>query len=263
MTPYDFVQSDKNILIYRPEFNKITGSVTATILLQQIIYRLQDNDSFFKFKEPCSHELYQEGYSWCEELGFTRREFDYALSALKNLGIVKTKMTMSRLTYYSIDRELFNELFSVLYVNTKSDFTYRANAPLDISKNLLTENTKKRVSKDTPKKDLVNSKKSEFIPPKREEITNYVLENKLCVDIEKFIKYYTASNWKDNKGKQVKNWKLKLITWDTGKGNKQQAQQDLSTIPLDQIKDLDERMAEAERRRQANIDKWEKENGIF
>lgn len=122
---------------------------------------------------------------------------------------------------------------------------------------------KKRVSKDTPKKDLVNSNKSEFTPPKREEILNYVTEHKLCVDIEKFIKYYTASNWRDNKGKQVKNWKLKLITWDTSKGNKQQAQQDLSTIPLDQIKDLDERMAEAERRRQANIDKWEKENGIF
>ena len=121
---------------------------------------------------------------------------------------------------------------------------------------------KKRVSKDTPKKYLVNSNKSEFTPPKREEILNYVTEHKLCVDIEKFIKYYTASNWRDNKGKQVKNWKLKLITWDTSKEVKPK-QQDLSTIPLDKIKDLDERMAEAERRRQANIDKWEKENGIF
>ena len=262
MTPYDFVQSDKNILIYRPEFNKITGSVTATILLQQIIYRLQDNESFFKFKEPCEHELYEEGDSWCEELGFTRREFDSALSTLKNLGIVKTKMTMTRLTYYSIDKDVFNGLFFVLYVNTKSDFTKSTKAPLDISKNLLTENTKKRVSKDTPKKEPVNSNKSEFTPPSREEILNYVTEHKLCVDIEKFIKYYTASNWRDNKGKQVKNWKLKLITWDNG-NNKQPKQQDLSTMPLEQIKDLDERIAEAERRRQANIEKWEAENGIF
>ena len=120
----------------------------------------------------------------------------------------------------------------------------------------------KRVSKDTPKKDLVNSNKSEFTPPKREEILNYVTEHKLCVDIEKFIKYYTASNWRDNKGKQVKNWKLKLITWDTSKEERHK-QQDLSTTPLEQIKDLDERIAEAERRRQANIAKWEEDNGIF
>lgn len=43
---------------------------------------------------------------------------------------------------------------------------------------------------------------------------------------------------------------------------KQPKQQDISTMPLDQIKDLDERMAEAERRRQANIEKWEAENGF-
>ena len=44
---------------------------------------------------------------------------------------------------------------------------------------------------------------------------------------------------------------------------KQPKQQDISTMPLEQIKDLEERMAEAERRRQANIEKWEAENGIF
>lgn len=253
MTPYDFIKQDKDILIYRPEFNKITGSVTASILLQQIIYRLQDNDRFFKFKEPCNHELYQEGDSWCEELGFTRKEFDNSLEKLKSLGIVKTQITMSRLTYYSVNIDVFNTLFSVLYLKHQTDFTKSTKGTLDISNNLLTENTKK-VSKDT-------TKKTEFIPPKREEILNYVKENNLCVDVEKFIKYYTASEWKDNKGKQVKNWKLKLITWDNSKPTTKPT--DLSNIPLDQIQDLDVRMAEAERRRQANIEKWEAENGIF
>lgn len=101
-----------------------------------------------------------------------------------------------------------------------------------------------------------------FIPPTIEDIDIYVQENSLNVDTKKFFKYYTSSEWKDNKGKKVKNWKLKLITWDTSKDNKPK-QQDISTMPLEQIKDLDERMAEAERRRQANIEKWEAENGIF
>lgn len=53
-----------------------------------------------------------------------------------------------------------------------------------------------------------------FIPPTIKEINTYVQENSLNVDTQKFFRYYTASNWKDNKGKAVKNWKLKLVSWD-------------------------------------------------
>jgi len=60
-----------------------------------------------------------------------------------------------------------------------------------------------------------------FIPPTIGDINTYVQENSLNVDTQKFFKYYTASEWKDNKGRAVKNWKLKLISWDNQNAHKQ------------------------------------------
>ena len=97
----EVLKRDKNIITYRPELNAITGSVTATILLQQILFRLGDCEEFYKFKEPCGHRLYKEGDSWCEELGFTRKEFDGAIERLRQNNFVETRITMDRLTFYS------------------------------------------------------------------------------------------------------------------------------------------------------------------
>ena len=68
--------ADKNVILYRKELNELTGSVTATILLQQIIYwGKKTGGEFYKFIEPCKHEKYKSGDSWTEELGFSKREF--------------------------------------------------------------------------------------------------------------------------------------------------------------------------------------------
>lgn len=61
-----------------------------------------------------------------------------------------------------------------------------------------------------------------FIPPTIEDIDIYIQENSLNVDTQKFFKYYSASNWKDNRGRAVKNWKLKLVSWDNQNAPKQQ-----------------------------------------
>ncbi len=42
------------------------------------------------------------------------------------------------------------------------------------------------------------------------EVTAYFVENGYSeISAEKFFNYYSVSEWKDSKGKQVKNWKLK------------------------------------------------------
>lgn len=60
-------------------------------------------------------------------------------------------------------------------------------------------------------------KKEEFTPPTLEEVKAYVKEKNYNLDVEKFHRYYTESNWRDARGKQVKNWKLKLMVWDRPK----------------------------------------------
>lgn len=57
--------------------------------------------------------------------------------------------------------------------------------------------------------------KKDFIPPILEQVESYVLEKQLVIDPRKFIDWYTISDWKDTKGKQVVNWKNKIANWHT------------------------------------------------
>ena len=80
------VAEDKQMVAYRPQWREITGSVTATILLQQIIFRWNTagRRPFYKFKTPSpDNSMYKKGDSWLEEIGFGRKEFD---NAIKKIG---------------------------------------------------------------------------------------------------------------------------------------------------------------------------------
>ncbi len=116
------VFGDTSFIAYRPDLRKITPSVTAAILLQQIVHRWRKNgnEKFYKFREPCKHEKYHPGDSWTEELGFSGKEFD---SALRSIGfkLGKTKNEIERkdafivyyrdnegLTWYSLNEELLS-----------------------------------------------------------------------------------------------------------------------------------------------------------
>jgi len=74
----------RNAIPYCKDLRAITGSVTAAILLQRLDYWFSEfPDGFYKFLEPCNHELYREGDSWTEELGFSQEEFT---TAWKKIG---------------------------------------------------------------------------------------------------------------------------------------------------------------------------------
>ena len=64
-------------------------------------------------------------------------------------------------------------------------------------------------------------KRKRFVPPTLEEVKAYCLERKNNVDPQKFYDYFTASDWYDSKGKKVKSWKQKVITWEGFSNNKQ------------------------------------------
>jgi hypothetical protein len=69
---------------YRPELRGICGSVTATILFQQLEYWFENQGGeFYKFLAPCpGHKNYKEGDSWQEELGFSDDEFRAAFDRI-------------------------------------------------------------------------------------------------------------------------------------------------------------------------------------
>jgi len=127
----EVLKKDGDLKPYRPELRSICGSVTATILLQQIIYWTdRSKGKFYKFKEPNNHELYKEGDSWLEELAFGEKEFT---AAIRNIGFkrgkgVKGQVPQSeeealvvyytdkdRLTWYILNEDLLEKHLEKVY----------------------------------------------------------------------------------------------------------------------------------------------------
>ena len=69
-----------------------------------------------------------------------------------------------------------------------------------------------------PNKNIIKKKKNriekEFVPPTLEEVKKYVEDKKLKVNPNEFYDYFTEGKWIDSKGKAVRNWKQKILTWN-------------------------------------------------
>lgn len=87
----------------------------------------------------------------------------------------------------------------------------------DVSSSEVTGKGVKGENPDKPKKKV-------FTPPTLEEITAYCKERGNDVDPKKFYDYFTAAEWVDGRGNPVKNWKQKVITWESHGGTPQRAQ---------------------------------------
>ncbi len=200
----DIIAKDRELIPYRKELNKLTGSVTATLFLTQVIYWWYKNGKkpFYKFRSgtdskgnKIKHPDYKDGDSWCEELGFTEKELDYAMSLVcakqnalrkdaktslkENLvkPYVICKIDMNRKTYYSLNIELLendlNMLYSgrlgniqkVDYVSTETEITKSTKGRLDIYTETTTETT--NIEKNTQSKNFANSPSFDLLNDKQ------------------------------------------------------------------------------------------------
>ena len=74
-------------ICYYPELVQKTGSINAALMMAQLEFwfKVTEGKPFYKFLEPCGHELYKAGDSWAEELGMTSSEIR---SAFKRIGTI-------------------------------------------------------------------------------------------------------------------------------------------------------------------------------
>ena len=68
---------------------------------------------------------------------------------------------------------------------------------------------------NTPNKTKNKREKKDFSPPTLEEIEAYCKSRNNGVDAKRFYDYFSASDWVDSKGNKVRNWKQKVITWES------------------------------------------------
>jgi uncharacterized protein YneF (UPF0154 family) len=71
---------------------------------------------------------------------------------------------------------------------------------------------RKERKNDDPPPPKKPKKKKQFVPPSVDDVIEYFVENGYLASAgEKAHGYYAAGGWRDRNGKQVKNWKQKMI----------------------------------------------------
>lgn len=116
---------------YHPSLNRIIQHVGATVFLQQVYFYAskRDFEPFYKFNEPCSHNLYSPGDSWLEELAMKPTELFGARDKVATK--VTTGMKKSELRKVFIDGALAPLNRIILYWTDASRVTwYEFNEPL-------------------------------------------------------------------------------------------------------------------------------------
>ena len=199
------IGKDSTIIPYRRELAVLTGTTNSAILLGQLLYWYEKmgRKPFFKYKEPPQRKddetddqyyervyPYKEGDSWTEELYFSKREFDTALSNIahnRTKGLTEKEIkdqpfrqyihfwtTRDRLTYYDIkEPKALSKLLDALFLSDKLCFRKDTKKDLDIIQRILTETTS-ILSKDNstnPKTDLHNDKilGNQESPPEKQD----------------------------------------------------------------------------------------------
>lgn len=222
---------DPKVKIYRQELNAITGSVTGTLLLSQMLYwwEKENRKPFYKFKEKCTHPKYKEGDSWCEELGFTKYEFNSARNAIalkitkKNKQdstniqhIVHYWITPDRITYYKINEEFLAKQLERIYgkdIDTtsllyKQNLEFLSELPCELK---LKEEHAIYWSKKTFNLndliDLLNDIPSNVFLEKLEQLKKYDTKHKMSkiISIEYIRKVFNTDYLNDKKFEKTKD----------------------------------------------------------
>jgi len=156
-----------------------------------------------------------------EITGLSNRCVIDSLKKLEAFGLIKierrkdTKM-MNHINEYTINYEE-SSLSKVKKVHKGCE----KNGNMGCEKS---SHTKETITKET--------KQKKEKPPTFQQIKEYAVSKKMLVDVNEFYEYYTESNWHDIHGNKVKNWKLKLLTWNNREKKKTQYKtvQDISKL---------------------------------
>ena len=107
------------------------------------------------------------------------------------------------------------------------------NHPLYKNTNILNAdllNTNNNIYGRAPQKN-----KNVFVPPTFEEVEAYAKERGREDLAKRFFDYYSAGEWKDKDGKQVKSWKQRFITWESKNEKKQNNNDYIKSYDIDEI----------------------------
>lgn len=196
---------------FNTEIAKKYDIVTA-ILLDNLFYWIEKNRANNKNFIDGRYWTYNSKSAMSDLFPYlTPRQIDYATKKMQDNGLIlianHNKNKTDRTLWYAITNFGYSILQNCEMYNIYNNTNTKTN-------NII-------------------SQKVEFIPPTLEEIKAYAIERDRLDLVDKFFSYYQTSEWKDNRGKKVKNWKLKFVSWENN--NPKPKEQPNSTYEVRQV----------------------------
>ena len=160
-----------------------------------------------------------------DELDFEENTVQLALKALEQLNMVVTDQGFFTIAgweeYQNIEgMDKIREQNRIRQANFKAkQKLLQGNVTGNVTLTLgnATEEDKeeeKDIDKDKEVKKR-RKKTKDFSPPTLEEVEAYCDSRNNRVNAKSFYDYFSASDWVDSKGNKVRNWKQKVITWES------------------------------------------------
>ena len=168
------------------------GDTNTVRVFLHILLRANYEPSRYKGHEIPAGSCVFGRQKWAKELGLSERQIRTAINHLKSTNEVTIKATNK---------------FSVIHVE-KWEFWQ-----IEEGKATKKKTNKVPTSDQQPTTSKEYKNTNNTTTPTIEDVRTYVKDNNLCIDPDYFYTYYETAEWKDAKGKPVKNWKLKCLTW--------------------------------------------------
>lgn len=207
----------KQPVLLWPVFVEITGTVAGAILLSQIIY----------WWDRVGRPFYKSDEELRDETHLTERSLRTARDHLRTIPGVKIKRRgWPARVWYEIDQTAFLGQFSSLTKSAKHSAQFDEISQTGLTKSAKQSDENVGTIKEQTLPDITTDTtslckgKRRFVPPNLDDIRKWVSEHPRYgnVDPQAFYDYYQATGWTDARGKPVKSWTGKLITWSTHNG---------------------------------------------
>lgn len=163
---------------------------------------------------------HKEGYCWATNAyfaslyGVSIRAVQNWLKALKQNGYITYELSLGE------DKEDTVRKIYLNMLNQSSPHEEKFIPPMKKSspphEEIFTLNNKRNITNNNicAADSKVVYPRKQFKKPTLSEVREYIKEKHYSVDAVKFYEYYEAGDWHDAKGKPVKNWKQRLVTWN-------------------------------------------------
>lgn len=165
-----------------------------------------------------------------DELGFEENTVKLALEALERFGMI-----ISAEEYFSIagwqEYQNIEGMEKIREQTRKRVAKHREQQKLQVCNVTVTQRNATDIDKERDiekdKENIIESPKKKtsrkaqaFVPPTFEEVEAYVKSRGNKIDAKDFFDYFNDGDWIDSNGKEVRNWKQKVITWESNRKGK-------------------------------------------